>query len=291
MLSLRRSCCALTPCCVLVLAFCSPVAAKGNALNRGAQRYDTASPGAMLTQPVTDPPSAENNVLSGTVVDPSGASVTHAQVHVESTTLQRDATTDDTGRFSLPLPPGSYKVLITSEGFEPFTTNVKLTNDAASASIHARLVIATQSDELTVGASAPSTAATDNKSALILKGDALKTLSDDDDTFQKQIQAMAGSGDGQNGPSMYVDGFSGGKFPPKNTIREIRINQNPYSAEYSELGYGRIEIFTKPGTDKFHGQLFVNGNDSSFNTSNPYVGVQPPYHSFVIFGDLNGPID
>ena len=97
-------------------------------------------------------------------------------------------------------------------------------------------MIATQSEELTVGGGAASTAAADNKSALVLKGDDLKTFSDDDDTFQKQIQALAGNGDGQNGPTLYVDGFSGGKFPPKNTIREIRINQNPYSAEYSELG-------------------------------------------------------
>jgi hypothetical protein len=228
--------------------------------------------------------------LSGTVIDPSGATVTNAKVHVESTFLRRDTITDGTGRFSLPLPPGVYSVLITSEGFEAFTTTVKLTADGASASIRAKLVIATQAEEVTVPAGDAGTSATDNKSALILKGDALKTLSDDDDTFQKQIEALAGNGDGQNGPSIYVDGFSGGKFPPKNTIREIRINQNPYSAEYGEFGYGRIEIFTKPGTDKFHGYLSADGNDSAFNTSNPYVSIQPPYHSFTVSGDANGPI-
>jgi hypothetical protein len=290
MLSLRRTVCAPVLCCVVALSFSLPAAAKGNLPSHAAQRLDTAAPNS---QPLNDPPAAANdNVLSGTVVDPSGASVTNAQVHVESTSLRRDTTTDSTGRFSLPLPPGVYSVLITSEGFEAFTTTVKLTTHGGSASIHAKLVIATQAEEVTVPAGEDaSTAQTDNKSALILKGDALKTLSDDDDTFQKQIQALAGSGDGQNGPSMYVDGFSSGKFPPKNTIREIRINQNPYSAEYGEMGYGRIEIFTKPGTDKFHGMLFVGGNDSSFNTSNPYVGVQPPYHSFVIFGNLSGPIN
>ena len=292
MSSLRRASCAFALCCVQALLLCQPVSAKGLVPGQAAQKAQSASQHAALAQPLSDAQPAKNNcVLSGTVVDPSGASVTHAQVHVESATLRRDTVTDDTGRFSLPLPPGIYNVLITSEGFEAYTTTVKLTSDAASASIHAKLVIATQAEEVTVPSGSESTAAADNKSALILKGDALNTLSDDDDTFQKQIQALAGNGDGQNGPTLYVDGFSGGRFPPKNTIREIRINQNPYSAEYSELGYGRIEIFTKPGTDKFHGQVFASGNDSSFNTSNPYVGVQPPYHSFTLYSDLNGPIN
>ena len=60
-------------------------------------------------------------------------------------------------------------------------------------------------------------------------------------------------------------------LPPKSAIREIRINQNPFSAEYDKLGYGRIEIFTKPGTDQFHGQFMVNGNSSYFNSLNPFI--------------------
>ena len=52
---------------------------------------------------------------------------------------------------------------------------------------------------------------------------------------------------GPNGGQLYIDGFTAGQLPPKSSIREIRINQNPFSAEYDKLGYGRIEIFTKPG--------------------------------------------
>ena len=49
-----------------------------------------------------------------------------------------------------------------------------------------------------------------------------------------------------SGGAIFIDGFSGGQLPSKASIREIRINQNPFSAEYDKLGYGRIEIFTKP---------------------------------------------
>ena len=269
MLSLRRACCALMLSCIAA-PLCS--------LNAAAEDEVRS-------------PAANGNVLSGTVADPSGAKVTRAKVHISSAKLQQDTTTDETGRFSVALPAGVYNVVIVSPGFDPYVTTVKLTDKVASADINAKLAIATQSEEVNVGGDTDSTAAADNKSAIILKGDQLKTFSDDDDIFQKQIEALAGAGDGQNGPSIYVDGFSGGKFPPKNTIREIRINQNPYSAEYPELGYGRIEIFTKPGTDKFHGQFFIGGNDSVFNTSNPFVSAQPPYHSLFAFGNLSGPIN
>ncbi|HZW80772.1 MAG TPA: hypothetical protein VFF50_09895, partial [Candidatus Deferrimicrobiaceae bacterium] len=97
---------------------------------------------------------------------------------------------------------------------------------------------------------------------------------------------------GPNGGQLYIDGFTAGQLPPKESIREIRINQNPFSAEYDKLGYGRIEVFTKPGTDKFHGQFQVNGNDSAFNSPNPFGGAnQPGYDSTQFSGSIGGPIN
>ena len=57
---------------------------------------------------------------------------------------------------------------------------------------------------------------------------------------------------GPNGGEIYIDGFSGGQIPPKSSIREIIVNQNPFSAEFDRLGYGRIEILTKAGTGEMH---------------------------------------
>ena len=88
-------------------------------------------------------------------------------------------------------------------------------------------------------------------------------------------EALAGPSAGPNGGQLYIDGFTGGQLPPKSSIREIRINSNPFSAEYDKLGYGRIEIFTKPGTDKYHGQFSVEGNSSGLNTRNPFLGDAP----------------
>jgi hypothetical protein len=105
------------------------------------------------------------------------------------------------------------------------------------------------------------------------------------------LEALAGPSAGPNGGQIYIDGFTGGQIPLKSSMREIRINQNPFSAEYDTLGYGRIEILTKPGTNEFHSQALADGNDSAFNSLwSPVQVVQPPYHSELFDGNLSGPL-
>jgi hypothetical protein len=90
-----------------------------------------------------------------------------------------------------------------------------------------------------------------------------------------------------------VDGFSSGRLPPKDSIREIRINQNPFSSEYDRLGFGRIEIFTKPGSDKFHGTAFYDTSQGFWNSRNPFL-TSSPYPNFQLQnygGNLSGPVN
>ncbi len=135
-----------------------------------------------------------------------------------------------------------------------------------------------------------STDAGSNASAIVLKGSDLDALSDDPDELSNELTALAGPSAGPNGGQIYIDGFTGGQLPPKSAIREIRINQNPFSAEFDRLGYGRIEILTKPGTDKLHGRAFGQGNDNVFNTGNPFTTVLPAYYSFQYNGTVSGAI-
>ena len=92
------------------------------------------------------------------------------------------------------------------------------------------------------------------------------------------LTALAGpsAGNGEPPPLM-VDGFSGGQLPPKNTIKEIKLNQNPFSAEYEYLGFGRIEIITKPGTDSMHGNFQLTDSDAYFNSRNPFAANKAAY--------------
>ena len=118
------------------------------------------------------------------------------------------------------------------------------------------MVVALEKQQITVKEHSVnvSVQAESNASALVLKDKDLDSLSDDPDELSSQLQALAGPSAGPNGGEIYVDGFTGGQLPTKSSIREIRVNQNPFSAQYDRLGYGRIEILTKPGTDKWHGR-------------------------------------
>ncbi len=231
-----------------------------------------------------------SGAVSGTVTDPSGAKIAGADVHIENGSAPYDATTDSVGHFLISVPPGTYRLFITSPGFEPFVRDGLVVNSKGAKPLAVNLHIATANEVINVGGDTASTSASDNASALVFKKEQLDTLSDNDATLQQQLLAIAG-GDGQHPPQVFVDGFSGGRFPPKSSIREVRINQNPYSAGYDSLGFGRLEIFTKPGSDKLHGNLQAQFNDDTFNARNPYTGVQPPYHTLFLDGNVSGPID
>ncbi len=154
-----------------------------------------------------------------------------------------------------------------------------------------RLALAGRFEELSVGTGEfGSTDPNANASAVIFEGDRLNMLSDDAATLQQQLTALAGPSIG-GGAQFLINGFSGGRIPPKSSIRSIRINGNSYSAYYDSLGFNRIEIQTRPGADKLHGSLNFIGTDQPLNARNPYAfGLVPPYYEFQSDGNLNGPI-
>jgi Carboxypeptidase regulatory-like domain len=243
-----------------------------------------------VMQPVVAEAEAPLGAISGTVSDPSGAKIAGALVHVLNGALERDTTTNEMGHFNLPLPPGTYAVTIKAVGFRTYDTKIVLKEDAAHAGLNVRLEIDAAAEEITVPADQKTDPSADSdKSAVVFKGEQLKEFSDNDSVFQREIIALAGGSPGRP-PQILVDGFSSGRFPPKNTIQEIRLNRNSYSAAYDAFGTS-VEIFTKPGTDALHGDFAASGNDDVFNSANPYSSVQPPYHTLNVDGDLSGPID
>jgi hypothetical protein len=201
------------------------------------------------------------------------------------------------GTYSLRgVPAGTYSVTVTMRGFASFVRlGVKISAGQAMT-LDVKMAIEEQKQEVNVTAQSAQVSVDpdSNASTTVIKGKDLDALSDDPDELSSELTALAGPAAGPNGGQIYVDGFTGGQLPPKSSIREIRINQNPFSAQYDKLGYGRVEVFTKPGTDKYHGNLSVQGGDNAFNTSNPFLGpsnTQPPYHTIFVIGNVSGPIN
>ena len=234
--------------------------------------------------------------LHGQVQDPSGAVVANATVAIlQSGGTTHSATTNHNGTYEIGnLPPGKYTVTANAKGFAIFVQSDVDVPAGQAAQFNISLDIQVEQQKVNVQDEGPQVDVNpaNNASAIILTGKDLDALPDDPDELQEDLEAMAGPSAGPNGGQIYIDGFTGGQLPPKSSIREIRINQNPFSAEYDKLGYGRIEIFTKPGTDKYHGQFSVVGNSSGLNTRNPFLDADEtqPYDSVIYQGNFGGPI-
>ncbi len=234
--------------------------------------------------------------VRGQVTDPSGAAVVGATVVVlPAEGASSSATTNRDGIFEVkPLAPGKYTVQVFAQGFAQFSVSDVAVVAGSPVVLNVHLAIEEQKEKVVVSDSTTQldTSGGSNANSLTLKGKDLEALSDDPDELQDELTALAGPSAGPNGGQIYIDGFTAGQLPPKSSIREIRLNQNPFSAEYDQLGYGRIEILTKPGTDKFHGQFMVHGTSDAFNAKDPFIGEaeQPGYHSILYNGNIGGPL-
>ena len=237
-------------------------------------------------------------VIHGTVADPDSAVIPGATVTFTPATGQALLTTSQAdGGYTLNgVPAGLYAVTVTMKGFSSYVKQGVRITPSEQLTLDVKMAIQEQSQEVQVDAQSNqlSTDSDANASATIIKDKDLDALSDDPDELSSELSALAGPASGPSGGQIYVDGFTGGQLPPKSSIREIRINQNPFSAQFDKIGYGRVEVFTKPGTDKFHGNYSIQGGDNHFNTSNPFLGsanVQPPYHTLFMIGSITGPIN
>ena len=234
----------------------------------------------------------QSGEIRGTVTDPTGALIPTAQVVLTGTDgSSKSVTGGRDGSFQIgPVQAGKYTLAISAEGFAPSTIeNVQVTpGKSLEEKITLQLPVEEQQVQVKEETQGVSTSADENASSIVIKGKDLDALSDDPDELQNELTALAGPSAGPNGAQIFIDGFTGGQLPPKSSIREIRINQNPFSAQYDKLGYGRIEILTKPGGDKFHGSVMIMGNDSSFNSLNPFVQEEPPYYSTFLNANAGG---
>ncbi|HWC97443.1 MAG TPA: TonB-dependent receptor [Candidatus Sulfopaludibacter sp.] len=241
-------------------------------------------------------PQAGPGTIRGQVTDPAGASIPGAAVSANNGHgTSRSATTDVRGEYVVTnLPAGAYTVRIAAKGFALSELSDIAVGSGAVQTLNISLSLASEKQSVTVSDSGQSLNVTvdpsSNADALVMRGSDLDALSDDPDDLAADLAALAGPGAGPNGGQIYIDGFTGGRLPAKSSIREIRINQNPFSAQYDRIGMGRVEVFTKPGTDDFHGNIQTHDGSDIFNARNPFTPVKPTWQRLGLEGEVGGPI-
>ena len=238
-------------------------------------------------------PAQQTGSLSGQVYDSLGAVVTSANViAVDANAKEKSALTNKQGEFAINgLAPGKYTVRVVAPKFALYEQAEVEVTAGGKQELTIALTIQAVNENVDINAgNQVDTDPNNNQNATVLKDKDLDALPDDPDELEAALQALAGPLAGPDGGQINIDGFNGGRLPPKEAIREIRINQNPFSAEYDRIGFGRIDILTKPGFDKFRGSAFFNFNDESLNSRNPFALNRAPSQYRNFGGFFSGPI-
>lgn len=233
--------------------------------------------------------------LRGLITDEFGAAIVGATVTLnDASGARKTATTNADGTYTFTgLAPGKYTIHAIATGFAASEDAQVDVTAVRRDPLNISLKIAAIESQVKVNTETPlSTDNSNNANQTLITGRDLDALPDDPTELAAALQALAGPSIGPNGGQIFIDGFSGGNMPPKDSIREIRINQNPFAAENDQPS-GRIEILTRPGSDKFRGSASFNFNDESLNSRNPFQissSKRTPFQVRQLGGSFSGPL-
>ncbi|HEX8503464.1 MAG TPA: carboxypeptidase regulatory-like domain-containing protein [Pyrinomonadaceae bacterium] len=232
--------------------------------------------------------------LRGQVSDEFGGVIVGATVTLtDAAGKSRSVVTGSDGAYTVAgLAPGRYQIRVFSTGFAPYESgdvDVKAGRNELPA---ITLGVSLEKEEVTVASEGPLSVDTASAGAIVLKGKDLESLPEDPDELAAALAALAGPAAGPNGGQITIDGFEGGRIPSRDSIREVRVNDNPLSAENDRPGFGGITILTKPGTEKLRGSFGMTFNDESMNSRNPFLRQEkrPPFQFRQYSGNLSGTI-
>ena len=234
--------------------------------------------------------------VSGVVQDQTGAVLPGAQVALVSAAhgAAQRVVSDGSGVFRFDrVAPGTYDIRTEFPGFK---TNVRRVRVAARAPAPATIVMAiegvTQEVSVTTGGAQTSASAAANLNAIAVDADALDNLPVlDQDVVGAMTRFLDSTAIGTGGTTIIVDGIEVSALAVSaSAVQQIKINQDPYAAEFMRPGRGRIEIVTKPGGRDYTGTFNVRFRDSALYARNAFAATKPRQQRRIVEGTLGGPV-
>ena len=220
-----------------------------------------------------------DGTLRVVVKDPSGAVIPGAAVAIRGHDAAPDRSpimalvTDGDGVALAPgLAPGRYDVDAAFPGFETMTVRgLRVRGGDNRRDI--TLPIQKVDENVAVGRD-PETAASDPRNerfSQVLSKEQIDALPDDPDEMERVLKDMAGPG-----ATIRVDGFRGGRLPPKAQIRSIRFGSGMFAAEHHGGGMALVDILTQPGMGPIQGSFDVTFRDDALNARHAFQDVKRP---------------
>jgi Carboxypeptidase regulatory-like domain len=233
--------------------------------------------------------------VSGTISDVHGEVVPGANVILrrKDGTKQQASPSNATGTFRFArVAFGSYEIEVQKEAFKTAILQMNF-NARALSPLRVVLAVADLHEEITVSnqSAQVNTDPTENLDVIKLDRDALNNLPVlGNDVVGALANLVDASSVGSGGVTVLVDGLETTRKIPSSMIQEVRINQNPYSAEFARPGRGRIEVITKAGATEYYGEFGFIFRDSHLDARNAFALNRPPEQRRIYEGTLTGPI-
>jgi hypothetical protein len=233
--------------------------------------------------------------VTGAVSDATGAAIPGAEVAlVRDGSRARVTLTDSGGNFRLTgIVSGRYELVAGRDGFTPARLPLTIAGRSpAPLSITLQLTGVRQEVLVTGRAEEVSTHPADNLDTITLDRDLLTNLPIFDQNYVAMMSLFLDPGSvATGGVALVVNGMEQRNIGVSaSAIQQVKINQNPYAADFSRPGRGRIEILTKPASQDYHGTLNILFRDHVFNARDPFALTKPPTQRRIFEGSLLGPM-
>jgi len=235
--------------------------------------------------------------LEGTVMDPSGATISGASVKILAvdTGLTQERTTNPIGQYRFPgIATGKYTVSVSNSGFKTKVIEDVVLDAGQTRTLDVSLQIGVASEKVDVVAEAGPAERSSAEAATVIRTDQIANLpvngrdwsgltllapfaQDDGGGNQRTIRYAGRAIDDNN---FNIDGVDAGGIQEQaqksqtrlqispDAIAEYRVNSALYDAEYGTQAGGQIDVVTKSGTNDFHGSAFGYLRNSVFDARN-----------------------
>jgi hypothetical protein len=233
--------------------------------------------------------------ISGTVRDPLSGGLPGARIELRKSgeAVQRTVADVGGGFHFDDVAPGNYEIEVEQDGFNPAVSRLRVgSRPPAPLTIVLSLAALHQGVTVDERLSQVSTEASENLNAVALDQQTLENLPVfDQDYIATMSRFLDAASIGTGGVTLVVDGLESTRVPVSaSATQEVKINNDPYSAEFSRPGRGRIEIITKPGSQDYHGTVNFLFRDSFLNARDPFALSRPKEQRRIFEGSLTGPI-
>src|SRR5215467_12246785 len=245
-------------------------------------------------------------ILSGTVIDPSGASIAGVRVELTNTAtgLRRSALTGEAGSYSIgSLPVGVYRAVFTRASFQVLQYDSLSLLVGENRTLNVKLELATTSQELHVEASTSPLAEVGAELGGVVGSQQLEHLPLNGRSWASLMALVPGAvdtgaatpgsirfvGHANDDNTFQLDGVDQGgiehQFQNANfrlqvsteAIAEFRVNASLYGAAEGGAGAGQVEIVSKSGSNSFHGSAYEYFRNDKLDARSPFdPSILPP---------------